>query len=64
MRRAVLFSIAFLGALSIVVFSIKTSTARISLALSGQGALRVMTYNIHVGVGMDKKLDLSRHRSR
>ena len=60
MRRPVLFSIAFLGALSIVVFSIKTSTARISPALSGQGALRVMTYNIHVGVGMDKKLDLSR----
>jgi endonuclease/exonuclease/phosphatase family metal-dependent hydrolase len=26
----------------------------------GQGTLRVMTYNIHVGVGMDKKLDLAR----
>lgn len=28
--------------------------------VSGKTRLRVMTYNIHVGVGMDKKLDLAR----
>ena len=28
--------------------------------VSGKRTLRVMTYNIHVGVGMDKKLDLQR----
>src|SRR5687768_15291782 len=28
--------------------------------LAGKKTLRVMTYNIHVGVGMDKKLDLQR----
>ena len=34
---------------------------RSSLALpSSRKTLRVMTYNIHVGVGMDKKLDLQR----
>lgn len=31
-----------------------------SSASSGKKTLRVMTYNIHVGVGMDKKLDLQR----
>jgi endonuclease/exonuclease/phosphatase family metal-dependent hydrolase len=31
-----------------------------SAPLSAKTTLRVMTYNIHVGVGMDKKLDLQR----
>ncbi|HYJ88514.1 MAG TPA: endonuclease/exonuclease/phosphatase family protein [Pyrinomonadaceae bacterium] len=35
-----------------------TSSGRSSLA--ARKTLRVMTYNIHVGVGMDKKLDLQR----
>src|SRR2546422_6977734 len=36
-------------------------TARICVApLPSSQTLRVMTYNIHVGVGMDKKLDLPR----
>src|SRR5687768_17253955 len=29
-------------------------------AARGRVRLRVMTYNVHVGIGMDKKLDLSR----
>jgi endonuclease/exonuclease/phosphatase family metal-dependent hydrolase len=33
---------------------------RSSIAGSSKKVLRVMTYNIHVGVGMDKKLDLQR----
>lgn len=33
---------------------------RSSFASSSKKTLRVMTYNIHVGVGMDKKLDLQR----
>jgi endonuclease/exonuclease/phosphatase family metal-dependent hydrolase len=31
-----------------------------SSALAAKKTLRIMTYNIHVGVGMDKKLDLQR----
>src|SRR6185369_6057134 len=31
-----------------------------STPLPAKKTLRVMTYNIHVGVGMDKKLDLQR----
>ncbi|HEV7798143.1 MAG TPA: endonuclease/exonuclease/phosphatase family protein [Pyrinomonadaceae bacterium] len=34
--------------------------ARLSTSASMKRSLRVMTYNIHVGVGMDKKLDLER----
>ena len=30
------------------------------LTASAKKTVRVMTYNIHVGVGMDKKLDLQR----
>jgi len=36
------------------------SAARDSCAPISTPILRVMTYNIHVGIGMDKKLDLQR----
>ncbi|MGH9871398.1 MAG: endonuclease/exonuclease/phosphatase family protein [Pyrinomonadaceae bacterium] len=47
--------IALLGTLSLAI-----PTARLSTFSAGKKTLRVMTYNIHVGVGMDKKLDLQR----
>jgi len=47
--------IALLGTLSLGV-----PAARLSTFPLGKTTLRVMTYNIHVGVGMDKKLDLQR----
>ena len=37
-----------------------STTGRSSTVSSGNKTVRVMTYNIHVGVGMDKKLDLQR----
>jgi len=54
---------------TLVIFLL--SAATLGLTLNGEGrtsnivpgskkSLRVMTYNIHVGVGMDKKLDLQR----
>ncbi len=55
-RRYVLFAgmAALLGALA-------SPAARSSAGLPfAKKTLRVMTYNIHVGVGMDKKLDLQR----
>src|SRR6267143_6562288 len=38
----------------------RSPAARISVEPLRSRTLRVMTYNIHVGVGMDKKLDLAR----
>ena len=60
MLRRVLFIAGLLLSLS-VVGSNPNPAARISVkrAFSSQN-LRVMTYNIHVGIGMDKKLDLVR----
>jgi len=46
-------------ALSLVSLSDGAAARRISAARSAK-KIRVMTYNIHVGVGMDKKLDLPR----
>src|SRR5882724_9651944 len=52
----------FLG----VVLALAASLPAIPAARSSsplapaRGKLRVMTYNIHVGVGMDKRLDLQR----
>src|SRR5213075_3201015 len=47
-------------ALSLVSFS-EASAARVaSSSAASTKTIRVMTYNIHVGVGMDKKLDLPR----
>jgi len=57
-RRLPLFisAIALLGTLTFA-----GPAARLPSSLSaGKKSLRVMTYNIHVGVGMDKKLDLQR----
>ena len=39
---------------------LSSPAARISAAPAPTQTLRVMTYNIHVGVGMDKRLDLPR----
>jgi acetylornithine deacetylase/succinyl-diaminopimelate desuccinylase-like protein/endonuclease/exonuclease/phosphatase family metal-dependent hydrolase len=46
-----------IGALVVVACAILSFSASPAL---GKKTLRVMTYNIHVGVGMDKKLDLQR----
>ena len=43
-----------------VIGNHRGSAARLSLASAPAKTIRVMTYNIHVGVGMDKKLDLPR----
>ena len=47
---------ALLGVLLLVFPTAHPAT----FSTSGKKTLRVMTYNIHVGVGMDKKLDLQR----
>lgn len=51
---------AFLLALLIVGGSPKSAARDSLVAATTSRTLRVMTYNIHVGVGMDKKLDLPR----
>jgi len=59
MRRGFLFALLLIALPGAVLFS--SPAARISAApLPLSKTLRVMTYNIHVGVGMDKKLDLPR----
>ena len=57
-RKKVLYlcSLGLLGMLSLGVPATRFSAA----STSGKKTLRVMTYNIHVGVGMDKRLDLER----
>jgi endonuclease/exonuclease/phosphatase family metal-dependent hydrolase len=57
-RRVAFFisSIALLGTLAFAVPAERLPTS----SSAGKKTLRVMTYNIHVGVGMDKKLDLQR----
>ena len=57
--RRFLFTVAFIVPLSAVVSS-GTPAVGTSAARAGAHTVRVMTYNIHVGVGMDKKLDLPR----
>lgn len=59
MPRKSLFAAVLIALSAAVIFS--SPAARISVApIASSRTLRVMTYNIHVGVGMDKKLDLSR----
>jgi endonuclease/exonuclease/phosphatase family metal-dependent hydrolase len=59
MLRKSLFASLLIALSGAVMFS--SPAARISVApLASSRMLRVMTYNIHVGVGMDKKLDLPR----
>src|SRR6187200_797515 len=59
MRQSGLLILALL--LPLLVVGYPTPAARNSSAPPAAAqTLRVMTYNIHVGVGMDKKLDLPR----
>ena len=59
MLRKSLFAVMLIALPGAVLFS--SPAARISAEpLARNHTLRVMTYNIHVGVGMDKKLDLPR----
>jgi endonuclease/exonuclease/phosphatase family metal-dependent hydrolase len=55
--RTSLFLVTLL-ALSLISFSDRAAARRLSAP--AHKTIRVMTYNIHVGVGMDKKLDLPR----
>lgn len=56
--RRIAFFISFLALVGTLSFA--NPTAGRSTAFAGKKTLRVMTYNIHVGVGIDKKLDLQR----
>src|SRR5438552_14818883 len=59
MLRRSLFAVLLIALPGAILFS--SLAARISAELLARHhTLRVMTYNIHVGVGMDKKLDLPR----
>lgn len=58
MRRVVALVCCLLLALSLISSSDRAAARR--LLTASQKTIRVMTYNIHVGVGMDKKLDLPR----
>jgi endonuclease/exonuclease/phosphatase family metal-dependent hydrolase len=59
MLRRSLFSVLLIALSGAFMFS--SPAARTSVApRASSRTLRVMTYNIHVGVGMDKKLDLPR----
>jgi endonuclease/exonuclease/phosphatase family metal-dependent hydrolase len=46
--------------IALVVFAAVGNPARFTFAFSARKTLRVMSYNIHVGVGMDQKMDLER----
>jgi len=59
MRRIAALLIGFLLALPIGA-STPPAARTLSRASFSAKTLRVMTYNIHVGIGMDKKLDLQR----
>jgi endonuclease/exonuclease/phosphatase family metal-dependent hydrolase len=58
MRRGLALALSPLVALLVV--NLGSQPAARAFAFPGAHTLRVMTYNIHVGVGMDKKLDLAR----
>ncbi len=47
-------------AVLLVYLTLLSANGHASLPLAAKKTLRVMSYNIHVGVGMDKKLDLQR----
>src|SRR5215210_2220554 len=58
---SVLLRAASLLAIAIVLLGAQTGQAARPLsAAPASKSLRVMTYNIHVGIGMDKKLNLQR----
>ena len=53
-------AIALLCAVILVSLTLFSVSSGAALPLPTKRTLRVMSYNIHVGVGMDKKLDLQR----
>ena len=59
MLRKSLFAVLLIALPGAIVFSSPAARIR-AMPLPSSKTLRVMTYNIHVGVGMDKKLDLPR----
>lgn len=59
MSRRTLLSVYLIALLGILSFGV-TAARLPTFPNFGKKTLRVMTYNIHVGVGMDKKLDLQR----
>src|SRR6184192_542653 len=60
MRRLFGLAVSIVLALSLVSFSRPSAARAASPSAASTKKIRVMTYNIHVGVGMDKKLDLAR----
>lgn len=58
-RRVALF-VCFIALLSALWLGAPAARSSVAPDFSKKKTLRVMTYNIHVGVGMDKKLDLQR----
>src|SRR5213082_4003434 len=60
MRRIFGLAVSIVLALSLVPFSGHSAARAASPSAASTKKIRVMTYNIHVGVGMDKKLDLPR----
>lgn len=59
MKLIRLLTVSFI--LSLLFFDIQSKpAARVSSGSFSPKTLRVMSYNIHVGIGMDKKLDLKR----
>jgi endonuclease/exonuclease/phosphatase family metal-dependent hydrolase len=52
--------LVLLVALSLVATRDRSAARVVSTSGAGSRTIRVMTYNIHVGIGMDKKLDLRR----
>ena len=59
MRRPAALLCYFLLALSLVATNARPAARAVSTPAASR-TIRVMTYNIHVGIGMDKKLDLQR----
>ena len=58
-RRRVAFFVSSIALLGTLTFAVPAARLPAS-PLAAKKTLRVMTYNIHVGVGMDKKFDLQR----
>ena len=58
MNRRLLFT-TLLGLIALLLFGV-SNAGPVPAATATKKTLRIMTYNIHVGVGMDKKLNLER----
>lgn len=59
MSRRTILCVCFIALLGMLPLAVSAARFR-AASTAGKKTLRVMTYNIHVGVGMDKKLDLER----